>query len=497
MRRLAYVLTAVAAFGAVAAPRLFAGDGPAAVATPEEQAQIQRLVEDLGSADFRVREAATKALIGFGAKARPALEAAVKSENPAVRFRADQLLQGLDGTNRERALGGEPQPADDARPGRSQGLPGGATRDDVDRAIERSRREMEQALREMRKTWDGGRFDEQMKAMERQLREFQEQMEKQFGGFGGVPGGPDVRGMPQWLEPYVAKVRAARGLDVTAEADGTTLTLSDRPNRAKLEVRSAKDRSAVATFTASSVDALFAAYPALKTWPGVAALLEKHAVAKAERAKAEEEARKQAETAPRAPHATNRSISIESTDGHVKVTIAETGPDGKALTKTYEGTDLETLKAQHPELREALGGFSMRFGPGTTFGPGSGFGPGGPFGPGAGPRPLVEDDGDDETMELPRATPQTGPFGLALGDVDDDLRGHLGLAAGEGAFVVLVRDGSDAAKLGLQAKDVIVRVNDTVVKALADVGTAVRAVPEGGALTIEVLRAGKPVTLKR
>ncbi|MBL9086210.1 MAG: PDZ domain-containing protein, partial [Planctomycetia bacterium] len=118
-------------------------------------------------------------------------------------------------------------------------------------------------------------------------------------------------------------------------------------------------------------------------------------------------------------------------------------------------------------------------------------------GPGAGPRPLVEDDGDDETMELPRATPQTGPFGLALGDVDDDLRGHLGLAEGDGALVLVVRDGSDAAKLGLQAKDVIVRVNDTVVKALADVGTAVRAVPDGGALTIEVLRAGKPVTLKR
>ncbi len=86
---------------------------------------------------------------------------------------------------------------------------------------------------------------------------------------------------------------------MTAEADGTTLTLSDRPNRAKLELRSTKDRSALAIFTASSVDALLTAYPALKTWPGVAALLEKHAVAKAERAKAEEAARKQAEVTPR------------------------------------------------------------------------------------------------------------------------------------------------------------------------------------------------------
>lgn len=487
MRRIAYVLAAVAAFGAVTAPRLFAGDPPAA--SPEEQAQIARLVEDLGSADFRVREAATKALIEFGAKARPALEKAVQSDNPAVRFRADQLLQGLDGTKGEQKLG------EDARPARPQDPSRGSARDDVQRSIEQSRREMEQALREMREKWGSGRFDEQMKDMEKQLREFQEQMDKQFGGF-GASGGPNVRVLPGWLEPFAARTRAARGIDVAAEADGTTLTLSDRPNRAKLEVRSTKDRSAVATFTASSVDALFAAYPAVKSWPGVAELLEKHAAAKAERAKAEEDARRQTGTAPRMPHATNRSVAIESTDGHVKVTIAETGPDGKQVTKTYEGTDLESLKAQHPELREALGGFSVHIGPGGgTFGPGPGFGPGGPFGPGAGPRPLEEDDGDDD--EPARATPATGPFGLALGDVDDDLRGHLGLAEGQGAYVVLVREGSDAAKLGLQAKDVIVRVNDTVVKALADVGAAVRAVPEGGALTMEVLRAGKPVTLKR
>jgi S1-C subfamily serine protease len=65
------------------------------------------------------------------------------------------------------------------------------------------------------------------------------------------------------------------------------------------------------------------------------------------------------------------------------------------------------------------------------------------------------------------------------------------------AELAATREGSDAAKLGLQANDVIVRVNDTVVKALTDVGAAVRAVPDGGALAMEVLRGGKPVTLKR
>ena len=131
MRRIAYVLAAAAAFGTVTAPRLFAGDPPAASA--EEQERIARLVEDLGSADFRVREAATKALIEFGAKARPALEKAVTSDNPAVRFRADQLLQGLDGKKGEQKLG------EDARPGRSQPGAGGSTRDDVQRSVERGK----------------------------------------------------------------------------------------------------------------------------------------------------------------------------------------------------------------------------------------------------------------------------------------------------------------------------------------------------------------------
>lgn len=495
MRRIAYVLSAVVAFGAVTAPRLFAGDEPAAaVATPEEQAQIARLIEELGSADFRVREAATKALIGLGVKARPALEKAVTSDNPAVRFRADQLLQGLDGTKAERKLGEDPRPAAPDRAGRTP--PSG--REDVERAMEQARREMEQALREMRETWGRGRFDDQMKDMERQLREWQAQMEKQFGGWNGAPGGPNVRGLPGWLEAWTPRVR---GLEVTAEAEGYQLALTDRPNRAKLEIRSTKDRTAVATFTAGSVDALFAAYPTLKTWPGVADLLARHEAAKAERAKAEEEARQRAGAgAPRAPTSTNRSVAIESSEGHVKVTISETAPDGKVTTKTYEGTDLETLKAQHPELKDVLGGFSVfvgpgaGFGPGRGFGPGEGFGPGGPFGPGTGPRPL-EEDGDLGSVE--REAPKTGPFGLALAAVDDDLRVHLGLSEGQGALVLLVREGSDAAKLGLEVNDVIVRVNDTVVKGLGDVGTAVRAVPDGGPLTMEVLRAGKPTTLKR
>src|SRR5262245_31281781 len=92
-----------AAVAVVGAPRLFAGDPPGGLSA-DEQVKVNRLIEDLGSSDFRIREAATKALIEMGAKARPALEAAMKSENPAVRFRADQILQSLSGGPKEKPV---------------------------------------------------------------------------------------------------------------------------------------------------------------------------------------------------------------------------------------------------------------------------------------------------------------------------------------------------------------------------------------------------------
>ena len=110
-----WIAIVVTAAALATAPRLFAGDPPAVSA--EESAQIDRLVEDLGSADFRVREAATKALAGKGAKARAALEKGAKSENPAVRFRADQLLQALDGARAEKPL---EDGAQDAPPHRAE-----------------------------------------------------------------------------------------------------------------------------------------------------------------------------------------------------------------------------------------------------------------------------------------------------------------------------------------------------------------------------------------
>lgn len=450
-----------------------AGDAPAGP-TDAEAAEIARLVEDLGSADFRVREAATAALIGFGEKARAALEQAAKSENPAIRFRADQLRAGLDGTKHERPFSEGDGTAD--RPD-----DGGAAASEAEqafaRALKESRDAMERAMRELRERWGAGRFDDQRDEIERHLRQYQDDLERRFGAGFGLGAGNDW--MRRWMAPGPAA--GARGLQVATETDAHRLLLSERRNQVRVEIRAKRDGESVATFTARSIDALFSAYPRLKDWPGVADLLAKHEVAVKERQQAERE-----RGAGSSLSMANRSVSIESGPGRVKVTITETGPDGKPVTKTYEGSDLETLRQRHPELRDVLGGFTVHFGPMPLphgFEP---FLPGVPGVPGG--------FGDDQ------APPQTGPFGLGLAEVDPVLRrhlGHLGLEAGQGAVVAAVREGSDAAKLGLREGDVIVRVNETVVKHLADVGTAIRAVPEGGALSVEVVREGKRVTLTR
>jgi hypothetical protein len=55
-------------------------------------ADVSRLVEQLGDADFQVREAASRGLAALGETAVSALEAARDSEDPEVRRRAARLL---------------------------------------------------------------------------------------------------------------------------------------------------------------------------------------------------------------------------------------------------------------------------------------------------------------------------------------------------------------------------------------------------------------------
>ncbi|MCC7138798.1 MAG: PDZ domain-containing protein [Planctomycetes bacterium] len=498
MRRpwIAIVVTAAAAFAA--APRLFAGDPPAVSA--EESAQIDRLVEDLGSADFRVREAATKALAEKGAKARGALEKGAKSDNPAVRFRADQLLQALDGARTEKPLD---DGTADAPPHRAD--PGV---DGAERALEKMRREMETWQKELERRWGDGSFEERSKALQREMEQALEAARRRFGASGGTspfgppngPFGPDTT--LRLLEPWMGARGVIGRRETLAKVDGgdAWVEVAEGPRGARIVVTSKADASDVVTFSGKTVDAIVAAQPKVREWPGVPAALEAFAKEKARRAEEAQAAQRRARAAtPGAPGVVSgRTVKIEHADGRVRVEVSETGPDGKPVTKTYEGTDLEALKQQHPELRDALGGFQIHLGgPGARWG-GTVFGVG-PTPPSPqGEQPLTDDEGDgDEAAPLPGAVATTGPFGLGLAAVEPALRKHLGLEEGAGAHVLAVRDGSDASKLGLRVDDVIVKVNETTVKRLEDVGATIRGLAADAPLVVEVLREGKPLTLRR
>jgi hypothetical protein len=305
-------------------------------------------------------------------------------------------------------------------------------------------------------------------------------------------------------------LRARRDLEVTVESGSSVLTIVEgaqagdhdgdalrgkwrflqagKPG-ARLEIRNKDDASDVVKLHGKSVAAILERRPMLRDWPGVADLLAKYEVAKKER----EEQRKR-EDAPvgRGTVVDNQTISIESTPGRVKVTIGRTGPDGKPVTKTYEGTDLESMKAQHPELREALGGFSVH---GRT----RGFGPRAPRTPDRDDDDEEDDDvfgDDDDDMDDDDAAlaPRTGPFGLAIADLDEARKGSVAFPTG-GVVILAVRADSDAARLGLREGDVVTKVNDTLVDGAENLGRVIRALERPAPLTMVVVRDGAPVTL--
>lgn len=453
MRRaaIAWLGVSLLALGGVGTSRLvLAGDPPSPAPPPapapsapsaDEAARIAHLVEDLGSDDFRIREAATKTLADLGEKARPALEAALKSDSPSVRFRAEQLLQRLDGGRSEKPLedGGGPMP----RTGPGQGP--------------------------WHRFFTEDDFDKLQQEMEKRFRDLEEQMRKGWDGFGPFPG-----------EIFGPRPRRAADLRARAETDDTVADLWEGARAARIVLSDRKDPTNVTTYAGKSIPAILEANPALRDLPVGKALLANYEKAKKER---EEEAQRAGPGTT--TRSVGRSVQVETTDGHVRVTVTEKAPDGKETTKTYEGTDLETLKAEHPELREALGGLSFHLGTG----PAPGWAPPAP----QGPKPLEPEEGLEEGARPPQAS---GPFGLALERVDDVLREQLGLSAGAGALVVAVRDGSDAAKVGLRVHDVITAVNGKPVQALDDVRAGIRSAG-GGPLSFDVVRGGKPLTLKR
>ncbi len=84
-----------------------------------------------------------------------------------------------------------------------------------------------------------------------------------------------------------------------------------------------------------------------------------------------------------------------------------------------------------------------------------------------------------------------GRIGVSITNVSRDLALSLGLAKTDGAAVGAVEEGSPAAKAGLEAGDVILKMDGRVIESSADLSRSVRAVQPGQRIALNVWRAGK------
>jgi hypothetical protein len=103
-----FLLLTVLVFGAE--PRAAAAssdrgrkEAPPAAAKPGD-AEVRRLVEQLGAESYAQREAASKGLADLGERALPALRAAKNSPDPEVRRRVARLLRPLEARARIREI---------------------------------------------------------------------------------------------------------------------------------------------------------------------------------------------------------------------------------------------------------------------------------------------------------------------------------------------------------------------------------------------------------
>lgn len=91
-------------------------------------------------------------------------------------------------------------------------------------------------------------------------------------------------------------------------------------------------------------------------------------------------------------------------------------------------------------------------------------------------------------------TVSRGWLGVTLAEVDDKLAAEMG-GKGGGVAVAEVTAGTPAAKAGLKAGDLVVTLDGAPVKHGDDIVRAVGALKPGKQVKLEIVRAGKPITV--
>ncbi|GAB6037399.1 DegQ family serine endoprotease [Fundidesulfovibrio butyratiphilus] len=89
-----------------------------------------------------------------------------------------------------------------------------------------------------------------------------------------------------------------------------------------------------------------------------------------------------------------------------------------------------------------------------------------------------------------------GMLGVTIQSLDENTAKALGLPSTKGALVSQVSKDGPADKAGLQAGDVIVELNGQPIADSHDLTTRVGATPPGETVKLEVLRKGKPVSIR-
>jgi predicted metalloprotease with PDZ domain len=91
-----------------------------------------------------------------------------------------------------------------------------------------------------------------------------------------------------------------------------------------------------------------------------------------------------------------------------------------------------------------------------------------------------------------------GHLGMLLADLNDDLAPYFGVKKEEGVLVIDTEWDSPAAKAGIKAGDVIVKVDGTAISTIADITDELSDVEKGDTVSLDVLRKGakKSFTVK-
>lgn len=88
-----------------------------------------------------------------------------------------------------------------------------------------------------------------------------------------------------------------------------------------------------------------------------------------------------------------------------------------------------------------------------------------------------------------------GFLGVQLTDLTAELRAHFGVATDQGVMVAKVVDDSAAFRAGLQAGDIITRIDGESVASSGDLSRAIRSRSEGDVINLEIWRDGLAETI--